>query len=147
MFILSPDGTLLMASDENWFKTNFGGEKIQLKSVRDLLGKDRSKFIYNPVSGYNNKLVLLISRSYVDEKKQPVATLYTTTNIDLRTLLKASSILPGAESYFFTQEAGPIRVSGDQVLQMPENNGLSSQINQLSKPGETVPKPFFSELF
>jgi PAS domain S-box-containing protein len=145
VFILKPDGNLLMASDKNWLKTNFGGEKIQLKAIRDLIGKSQSIFIFNPVSGYNNQMVLLISRSFVDEKGQPVATLFTTKSIDLAALAGTNSGLADVKSYFYTEQAGIIGISGNQLLQVPENSQLSSAVKTYGNQSQATHNHFSTQ--
>jgi PAS domain S-box-containing protein len=129
IFLIRPDGTVLLASDSYWVLTNFGVEKIQDQAVLDLIGTNRSSFVYNPLPGYTNQLVLFISRSFVDEQGKQTATLIATSSADLSylSLSDSSSFLPEANAYYFTKDAGLIGVAENNLLmRMPENAGISS---------------------
>lgn len=134
MFIVLPDGKVVLASDDIWITKNFSDGTIQEQAIRDLIGTNRSVFVYSPVPGYANQLVLFVSRSFVNEKGEPMATLFATSSTSLTnlTLSDSSSFLPEANAYYFTSEASLIGESeGNQLAQMPENPGLSASIQPL----------------
>jgi hypothetical protein len=80
MFIVRPDGTVILATDDQWIKLNFGSEKIQNQAIHDLIGTNKEVFAYSPVSSYTNSMALFISRSFRDEKGTITATLFTISN-------------------------------------------------------------------
>ncbi len=133
-FLLRPDGTVLLSTDDNWMAANFGTGSIQNQAVRSLIGTNRSVFLYNPVSSYPNQVVLFISRSFIDEKGAQTATLITVSTSELAFLIlpNSSSFLPGANAYYFSEEAGLIGFVGNNMLmRMPENPELSTRLRPL----------------
>ena len=119
MFILRPDFSLALATDETWVTQQFGSVLIQNALLRDLIGTNKSFFAFNSLPDQKTGLLLYTTRSFVDETGSPVATLITakiisSSELIFRTAAESGSFLPGARSYYITPQS-MVGVSGEDL--------------------------------
>jgi PAS domain S-box-containing protein len=107
LFILQPDGKVMLTTDEGWIIESFGGYLVSDPNILQFVGESKTRLLLSPFPGYTNKIILISSRPLYSEHGEHLATLIATTSADdfFKILDEASSFLPGSSSYYFTSSA------------------------------------------
>ncbi len=116
MFIIRPDGEVLISTNEQWIVENFGEHKVQSPFILDLIGTNGSTISYAPTASYGNQLVVFTTRSFVNENGDLAATIIaTSTSPTLSQMLSDSSaFFQSATSFFFLPDQSLISTTADQ---------------------------------
>lgn len=116
MVILRPDTTAALSSNDQWISQQLGHLRTKGIPVQDLLGTNKSFFHFNTLPDNSSELVLYTTRSFVDDKGSPVATLLSAkiiipSDIIFSTAAETGSFLPGSRTYYFTPQTMMVGVS------------------------------------
>lgn len=135
LFIIRPDNTIALATDDQWIIKEFGSIRVKDPLINGLIGTNSSAFVFNPQGSGTNQLVLYTSRSFKNDQGQLVATLIATAKSDpsdptYTTLMDAGTFLPGAKSYYFTPEAALLEPGGEGLSSL-QAAGLDSNLKPM----------------
>lgn len=147
LFIMRPDGEVLISTNSNWLLTNFGAGKIRNAHVLELVGTNGTTFVYNNdiLSTNPGQMLIFSTRSFTNEGGEPVATMVAvgTTPLVNQTLNDAAAFFKGARGYLITPERfliGP--AENESVDLLPDEPEIEAQLRPLVK--RESDKIFFS---
>ncbi len=134
MVILSTGGELLLSTDHELGESIFGSSQNLDPRLQELIGSNRSILTYiSSETGDENKLILLTSRSFINEQRHPVATLVAAAPVDsaIQVLVDSPAPLPGTMRFFFDSDSQLVQLTDSGRLTRVDHPELSTALSPL----------------